>query len=325
MCFRVYGMLLADAIARFEPKLPLAVAYSGGADSSALLLACARRWPGLVTAVHVNHGLQANADFFENHCQNTCRLHNIDLVVKRVHAHPSIGQSPEEAARKARYLALDEVVRQSHQGHEDKKFQSFGLAHHADDQVETLLLALTRGAGVAGLAGMPAMWDRCGIRWFRPLLDVSSQAIRAWLNAHGHAWIDDPTNADIKYTRNRIRHQILPAIAVAAPSFREVFARSMRHCGQAKELLHDLAQLDLNEVGVPPDLKRLQALSAARKANVIRFWLNQYHHTTPSAAQLDELIRQIDVCCTRGHGIHLKVGSGYVQRFDNKLRWYNHV
>ena len=200
---------------------------------------------------------------------------------------------------------------------------SIALAQHADDQVETLLLALSRGAGVAGLAAMPAQWQRDGLDWHRPLLGVSAADIRHWLKTQAIAWVEDPTNTDPSYTRNRIRAQLLPALEQVFPQFRDTFARSSAHAAQAKQLQHDLAQLDLQSVGVPPAIQALQQLSAERQANVVRHWLLEHHHVTPTAAQLKELLRQVGARQTRGHRIHIKLGYGFAVRNGSKLGWYN--
>ena len=311
---------LEAAIAAFAPALPLAVGLSGGADSTALLLACARRWPGQVRAVHVHHGLQAAADGFEAHCVDLCARLAVPLAVQRIDARPAPGQSPEDAARQGRYAALDAALLQAPavQG-----TASVALAQHADDQVETLLLALSRGAGVAGLASMPTQWQRAGRPWYRPLLQVPGQTVRDWLQAQGEAWVEDPTNADLHYTRNRIRAQVLPVLEAAFPAFRDTFVRSAANAAQASELLDEVAVADLGQVGVPPQLAALQALTRARQANVLRHWLRSVHHTTPTAAQLAELLGQVAACTTRGHRIRIKVGSGYVVRSGPGLDWYN--
>ncbi|MDZ7863347.1 tRNA lysidine(34) synthetase TilS [Acidovorax sp.] len=308
------------AMAAFAPALPLAVGLSGGADSTALLLACARRWPGQVRAIHVHHGLQAAADGFERHCVELCARLAVPLAVQRIDARPQPGQSPEDAARQGRYAALEAALQTipAMAG-----TASVALAQHADDQVETLLLALSRGAGVAGLASMPARWERAGLPWHRPLLRVPALAVRDWLQAQGQAWVEDPTNADPHYTRNRIRAQILPVLEAAFPAFRDTFARSADNAAQASALLDEVAQADLALVGVPPQLAALQALGRARQANVLRHWLRSAHHTTPSAAQLAELLGQVQACTTRGHRIRIKVGSGFVVRSGTGLDWYN--
>ena len=306
------------ALQSFAPALPLAVGLSGGADSTALLLACARRWPGQVQAIHVHHGLQVAADGFEQHCTTLCQGLSVPLWVERLDARHAPGQSPEDAARQARYKAFEAVALASKA---QNAIKSIAIAQHADDQAETLLLALSRGAGVAGLAAMPVRWERAGLAWHRPLLQVAGADVRRWLRAQGQAWVEDPTNTDERFTRNRIRAQLLPALDMAFPSFRDTFARSASHAAQAAELLHELAQQDLALVGVPPEIKSLQGLSRARQANVLRHWLRATHHTTPAAAQLGELLDQILSCTTRGHHIRIKVGRGFVVRSGPRLDW----
>jgi tRNA(Ile)-lysidine synthase len=307
---------LDQALADFSPGLPFAVAFSGGADSTALLLACARRWPGQVRAVHIHHGLQAAADGFEAHCRALCAQWGVPLAVRRVQAHPAVGQSPEDAARQARYRALAEVVHS-----EWPEVRDMVLAQHADDQVETLLIALSRGAGLPGLASMPVHWQRQGLHWHRPCLQVPGAALREWLSVQGQSWIEDPTNADEQFTRNRLRARVLPALAEALPAFRETFARSAAHAAQAQAVLDEVAAQDLAQVGVPPSIQALQRLSRARQALVLRHWLRQHHQTTPSTAQLNELLDQLAACTTRGHRLHLKVGAGHVTRQGPGLHW----
>lgn len=311
---------LDAALRVFAPTLPLAVGLSGGADSTALLLACARRWPGQVRAIHVHHGLQAAADGFEQHCVDLCERLEVPLVVQRVDARPTPGQSPEDAARQARYKAFEAAAQV---GKAQPAIQSIALAQHADDQVEALLLALSRGAGVAGLAAMPARWERAGLVWHRPLLQVAGADVRDWLRAQGQPWVEDPTNTDERYTRNRIRAQLLPALDAAFPAFRDTFARSASHAAQASRLLDEIAQADLALVGVPPQITLLQPLSDARQTNVLRCWLRQHHGTTPTAAQMAELLGQVRACVTRGHRIHIKVGRGFVMRSGVNLHWYS--
>lgn len=307
-----------QALALFKPGLPLAIALSGGADSTALLLACARQWPGQVRAVHVHHGLQSAADGFEFHCRSLCQGLAVPLVVVRVNAHPVTGQSPEDAARIARYTALTRAVLLEPML---ANVQDLALAQHADDQVETLLLALSRGAGLPGLAGMPAAWRRDGLQWHRPFLRVAGPEVRSWLTVQGVGWVEDPTNQDSRYTRNRIRAQILPALDAAFAGWRDTFARSAAHCAIGQEALTELAQMDLEQTGVPPRITGLQTLSVARRVNVLRYWLRTYHHTTPSTAQLSALELQILACTTRGHRLHLKVGTGDVVRKGDALDW----
>lgn len=314
------GQTLVQAIQAFTPALPLAVAFSGGADSTALLLACAERWPGQIQAVHIHHGLQAAADDFAHHCKSFCTELNVSLQVVRVNAQASPGESPEDAARKARYKAFKTLAQDASA---QVAIKTIVLAQHADDQVETLLLALSRGAGLPGLACMPAHWKRDGIHYHRPLLGVRAGHIRDWLAQRGAAYVNDPTNADERFTRNRIRARLLPVLEAAFPQFRDTFARSAVHAAQAQTVLLEVAAQDLATVGTPPVIVALQNLSPARQANVLRYWLKVSHSTTPTTAQLYELQRQIGACTTRGQKIHIKVGLGFAIRQGVLLDWYN--
>ena len=291
---------------------PVAVALSGGADSTALLLAARQCWPGQVRALHVHHGLQAAGDDFERHCLELCRALDVPLDVLKVQAHPAAGQSPQDAARRARYPALARSA--AAQG-----CAMVLLGQHADDQAETVLLALGRGAGLPGLAAMPERFERDGMSFGRPLLAVPAAAMRQWLLEQGQAFVDDPSNQDEHYSRNRLRARLMPALAEVMPHFRETLARSARHAAQAQQLLDELARDDLQRIGSPPRLRDLQALSTPRQANALRHWLASAHGARPSAAQLDELLVQVAACTTRGHRIELKVASGRVIRQSSEL------
>jgi tRNA(Ile)-lysidine synthase len=314
------------------------VAYSGGADSTALLLLCARQYPGQVQAIHVHHGLQAAADDFAAHCQQFCATIGVPLRMVFAQASAAPGQSPEDAARRARYASLSAAVHELNvalpqAGTAQAAIKTIVIGQHADDQVETLLLALSRGAGLPGLSAMPVQWQRDGLKFVRPLLQVPGAHIREWLAGQGfqarhpgsanrgQGWVEDPTNAALQFTRNRIRHTLLPALQMAFPQFRETFARSAQHAAQAQALLSDLAVQDLQQIGQPPVIKALQHLSSARQANALRYWLRSVHSTTPSAAQLDELLAQVAACTTRGHQIHIKVGAGFVLRQASALHY----
>lgn len=312
--------LFDEAIASFSPALPLAIAYSGGADSSALLLACAQKWPGQVSAIHVHHGLQAAADEFELHCRHWCDRWAVPLHLRRVDAAHAPGQSPEDAARRARYAAFRAVAIMDNDLYAIK---SIAIAHHADDQVETLLLALSRGAGLPGLSAMPGQWRRDGIDYHRPLLTVPGVNVRAWLERHDIAFVEDPTNIDERYTRNRIRARLLPVLEEVFPQFRSTFARSAAHAAQAQRILDQIALEDLVALGQPPVIGNLQALTRERQANALRHWFRHVCQTTPTAAQLNELLDQVANCTTRGHQIHIKLGRGHVERRGAELHWYN--
>ena len=328
-------------------QTPVAVAYSGGADSTALLLMLARQHPGQVQAIHIHHGLQAAADDFSAHCKMFCAQLDVPLRVAHVNAAAASGQSPEDAARRARYAALsgkvleiNRALSQQNKGYD--AINNIVIAQHADDQIETLLLALSRGAGLPGLSGMPVRWHRHGvvdgvdhrIEFVRPWLGVTSLEIRAWLKAEGFAarhpgspnigqgWVEDPTNLDTQFTRNRIRHELIPALENTFPHFRQTFARSAAHAAQAQSILVQVAIEDMANTGNPPKVVALQRLSFERQANVLRHWLKTSHQASPSTAQLAELQSQISHCTDKGKQLRIKVAGGYVERKGDVLSYF---
>ena len=327
---------------------PYLVAYSGGADSTALLLKAIEAAPGQVSAVHVHHGLQDAADDFAAHCQAFCAQRGVPLTILKVDARAEAGQSPEDAARRARYAAISGYVLENfrapvHMEYAQSATESIAnaplilLAQHADDQVETLLLALSRGAGVDGLAGMAAQFERFGLRWARPFLmpehAMGAQQIRQSLREQGlqarqpgepglgQGWVEDPTNQSLDFTRNRIRAHLLPAMEKVFPHYRETFARSARNMAQASVVIAQDAIVLVATVGMPPQIKALQTLSRERQANYLRHWLKTTHQATGSAAQMNELLDQIEACTTRGHQIHIKLAQGFVRRDGLALRF----
>jgi len=295
-------------------SFPVGVAFSGGADSTALLHAAVQLWPGQVLALHVHHGLQAAADDFAIHAQNACQALRVPLHVERVDARHQSGQSPEAVARLARYAALARMAK--HEG-----LAQVLLAQHADDQVETMLLALSRGAGLAGMSGMAGRFRRHEVEFVRPILNVSAMAIRGWLETALIAHVEDPSNADEDLTRNRIRRRLMPVLELAFPQFRDTFLRSSRHASQAQEMLDEVGASDLNRVGRPPNIRAWQQLSGLRQINALRTWLRVDHGAIPSEAQLVELASQLRACITRGHGIQIKIADGWVQRDGECIRF----
>lgn len=305
----VHAQSVMNALNGFEPQLPMAVAYSGGADSMALLWACHSKWPKRVRAIHVHHGLQDAANDFALHASAFCAEMDIPFAVAKVNAKHAPGQSPEDAARIARYKALSELVNKEW----GSEVKSVALGQHADDQIETLVLALSRGAGLPGLSGMRKEWESDGIRFHRPFLSLSSKQLRACLSELGLIWIDDPSNLDESFTRNKIRAKVLPALIECFPEFGTTLSRSTQHIAQGQTILEEVAHNDLDVVGNPPQIKQLQNLSQARLGNVLRHWL-KLEACTPSAAQLQELLNQVNACRTKGHQIHIKVGDKMIER-----------
>jgi len=224
-----------------------AVALSGGVDSVVLLHLLKDRG---VRAVHVHHGLSPNADAWAQFCRKLCRQWQVPLAIRRVRV-AKAGEGPEAAARAARYAAFKKA----------KEEQIF-LAHHLDDQAETVLMNLLRGAGLAGARGMPAA-SRLDGKWLlRPLLDVSRDAILAHAKAHALEWVDDESNADEALTRNFVRRRLGPLIATRFPRWRESLARAARHISGAELDARALLREFLAEQGLraPSEAKLVEML-----------------------------------------------------------------
>ncbi len=264
------------------------LAYSGGLDSHVLLHALhalMARQPGLTLgAVHVHHGLHAAADQWAAHCMAVCAALDIPCRVLHVQARPAVGESPEDAARRARYQALQGVVGAG---------ECLLTAHHQDDQAETLLLQLLRGSGVAGLAGMPACAAFGAGLLARPLLTHNRAELRDYAEHHGLRWVEDDSNAETGFDRNYLRHEILPRLRARWPAVAAALTRSAGHCAAATDLLQTLATQDLAGLrGPTPDtlaIDRLQTLEVARQDNALRAWLRELDLPTPSTAHLRQV------------------------------------
>ena len=255
------------------------VALSGGLDSTVLLhllvqLRNTHTLPKL-TAVHVHHGLQAAADAWPAHCQALCDELNVPLRVERVQVQR--GASLEQAARDARYQALVSLL-----GEQEVVF----TGQHRDDQAETLLFRLLRGAGVSGLAAM-ARQRRLGLGHLcRPLLDVPRAELEVYARAHALSWVEDPSNAQTDFSRNYLRHEIFPKLTARWPQAAATLTRSAAHCAEAQSLLNELAMQDLQKAGTATafewlglpslELASVAALSPARQRNALRHWLADF-------------------------------------------------
>ncbi|SDH47934.1 tRNA(Ile)-lysidine synthase [Pseudomonas flavescens] len=255
------------------------VAFSGGLDSTVLLhvLAVAARSHALppISAIHVHHGLQVAADAWPLHCQRLCDELGVPLHVEHVQVAP--GASLERAARDARYAAFSALLNPR---------EVLLFAQHQDDQAETVLYRLLRGAGVRGLAAMAASRALAAGHVVRPLLDVPRSDLRAHAEVHELCWVEDPSNADSGPARNFLRLEILPRLQRRWPSASQVVARAAQHQAEALALLEELAEIDLQRarassgfdwLDIPClDLQALRELSDARQRNLLRHWLADF-------------------------------------------------
>ena len=266
------------------PRPHVAVAFSGGIDSTVLadMLARQRRKFASLRLMHVDHGLQAASADWSQHCARFARSMRLPFVSLKARISRQSGASPEAAARDARYAQL---------AHALKPGEVLVTAQHRDDQVETLLLQLFRGAGVPGLAAMPPIADFGPGRIARPLLEVSRAEIEQYAQRRRLNWIEDPTNALVRFDRNFLRHRVLPGIRARWKGVDEAVARSARHMAEAAGLLEAVARSDLDACadGAGLNVAALRALPAPRRRNALRAFILRAGLEAPSAAKLREM------------------------------------
>lgn len=249
-------------------RADIAVAASGGRDSTALLHATLRAARPLgirVHALHVHHGLQAPADAWAAQVRAQCRRWGAAFHLTRLAGRPAPAESVEAWARRERYAALATMARAA-------GCDAVLLAHHRRDQAETVLLQLMRGAGARGLAAMPAAVQRDGIAWLRPWRDHPRAAIEAYVQRHRLAWVDDASNEDPRFARNRLRRQVWPVLDAAFPGAEAALAGAAQRAADEAQALRELAEADAAVVGSQGTLVKglWLALSPARRLLVLR-------------------------------------------------------
>ncbi len=262
-------------------------AFSGGLDSTVLLHALAQgRVKKNLAAVHVHHGLQAGADEWARHCERICAALGVELRVSRVHVQDS-GQGVEAAAREVRYAALHGAMQAG---------DVLATAHHRDDQAETVLLRLLRGTGPAGLAAIrPLTAFAPGWLW-RPLLDAPRTRLEAYARRHALEWIEDPSNQSSRYSRSFLRAEILPRLQARWPAASGNLARAAELAAETSDLLRELAVTDLGELAEPSGplpIGPLQELSASRRRNLVRHWVESQGLPLPFHDTLLHLDREV--------------------------------
>ncbi len=278
---------------RAPPIISLWLAYSGGLDSSVLLSLLAQLAPSLgiaVTALHVDHGLSARAGDWRAHCESVCRQLGVAFESHAVTVN-SRGQGLEDAARRARYRVFEQCLPEG------------GLlltGHHLNDQAETLLLRLMRGAGPKGLAAMPVSRPLGRGHLLRPLLDIPRQQLRDCAETSQLDWIDDDSNAELDFSRNYLRHKVMPLLEQRWPDFSERWQQTAQLCRQTEQLADQWAEQDLaladeqpERLGFSLSLPLLMSLSDARQTQLWRYWLSLRGADTPSRRQLQQLQQQL--------------------------------
>ena len=300
----------------------VAVAYSAGRDSTALLHATWRAAQSQgdldVLALHVHHGLSPHADAWLEHAQHQCKVWAeqgapLRLQFVRLQGRPAAGESVEAWARSERYRCLAEMARA-------EGVDTILLAHHQQDQAETFLLQALRGAGVAGSAAMPWQVMRGGLHWMRPWLQHPRSRIEAYVAQHKLRYVDDDSNADPRFSRNRLRLQVWPSLEKAFPQAQASLARAAAWAQEAQEALSELAAQDLLSIKATPQGLPIAAwsqLSPARRSNALRAWLSQQPGLLWSSSLVQRLMHELD----RPGPATWTVVTGKLRRYRGRLSW----
>ena len=304
-----------------EPNSSIYLAFSGGLDSHVLLHALsglAESYPFSLQAIHVNHLLQSESTNWANYCQSVCDGLGVALTIKTVEVSTKQGEGLEAAARDARYAAIAEVLPES------------GLcmtAQHMNDQSETLLLQLMRGAGVHGLASMPVKRALASGKLLRPLLSFTRDDLHAYAIKHELNWLEDPSNQDQRFDRNFLRNEILPALRERWPGMDKSLSRSARHAASAATMLDEMGRADLIHCQAasnhffPPDIASLRAdllreLPAVHQLNALRCWVRINGLNVPGDERLQSFIKLLSESPEKGA---VAWQQGAFRLYDNML------
>ncbi|MDE2148873.1 MAG: tRNA lysidine(34) synthetase TilS [Gammaproteobacteria bacterium] len=305
---------LAQLFQRLPPPLGgrLLVAFSGGLDSTVLLHALVAAGVAEVRAAHVHHGLQPQAESWAAHCTAFCADLGVPCAPLRVHIDARDPAGPEGAARRQRYAALRGLLAPG---------EVLVTAHHRDDQAETVLLRLLRGAGPDGLAGIGSVSEFAPGWLWRPLLDCSREELRVYAESHRLRWIEDPHNGDLRYTRVWLRRRIMPLLAERFPCVDAALARGARHCGDQQHALQLLLAERLQTVIDEHAVLNLQAFAAqplALRPWLLRAWFKLHGQPAPNAATLARI--QAEMIGARADAQpRLRVGGYELRRYRQRL------
>ncbi len=293
---------------------PLLVAFSGGLDSTVLLHALSQLSRPALRAVHINHGLQPQAQAWSDLAVQKASEYGVVCEVLRVTVRKQ-GQGWEAAARTARYEALASCLRPS---------EVLIVAHHANDQAETVLLQLLRGAGLSGAGGMVPIKPFGGGRLARPLLDISREALAQYAASEGLGFVTDGSNADLRFARNYIRHAVWPLIAARWPKAQAALARGARLGHEAHELLQSYLALDVKrctDVSGALLLSEFCALDPAAQAFVLRAWIQEHKGRPPSESSCHTILAALRIIPRSRQQVLRLPGGGVLRRYRDRAFW----
>lgn len=296
---------------------PYCVAYSGGMDSHVLLhalFALHKDNPEYsFRAVHINHDLNPRSDSWEAHCKEVCKALKISFTAKKIEVLLKPGESLESVARTLRYQALREVL---------KPDECLLTGHTMNDQTETLLLQLLRGAGVKGLASMPLKKKWGGRYFLRPLLSFDRDELQHYATQNGLQWIEDTTNLELRFNRNYLRHEVVPVLQERWPELVITTSRSAQLCAEAADLLDELADRDLKRVQHKQTntliMDPLLKLSVSRQRNLLRRWIHRNGFRMPSAKHIEHIQKDVLLASAKANPVFNWSGAE-IRRYQRQL------
>ena len=308
-------------IAEFQSQLKqishtrFLIAFSGGLDSGALISLFAKqreKQPHLqLRAIHIHHGLSANADNWVAHCVQICEQLNIPLIIENVKVNKA--QGIEAGAREARYQAISTHLQED---------EILVTAHHLQDQTETFFLALKRGSGIQGLGAMQMKSAVYNLPVFRPLLNISRQQLEAYVRAENLPWVEDESNEDNRYERNFLRNQILPQLRNRWAHFDQAVQRSAQHCFEQQQLINELLTDEFSQIYQKTDrtldVTAFAQTSELKQRALIRLWLAELNLPMPSLIQLDQLIQDV-IYARQDANPQFKLDHKIIRRYRHKL------
>ena len=285
---------LRELLAEIRSSQRINIAYSGGIDSTVLLHAVCQLMgasKNILHAIHINHQLHADAQSWQRHCQQQCEKLNVTLTSVEVDVAPHRASGIEGAARHARYQVFADLLEED---------DVLLMAHHADDQIETVMLQLFRGTGLHGLAGCAPSRPLGRGHLIRPLIDIPRQEIERYANKNNLHWLNDPSNESLIHDRNFLRHEVMPLLHSRWQGLREIIGRTSQWQNESIQILESIAKEDAGESSVSSmlPLKRISLLNNARLKNILRWWIRSNGYLVPSAEVQQRIIE--DVIHSRG-------------------------
>ncbi len=285
---------LRELLAEIRSSQRINIAYSGGIDSTVLLHAVCElsgASQNILRAIHINHQIHADAQSWQRHCQQQCDKLNVTFTSVEVDVAPHRASGIEGAARHARYKAFADLLEED---------DVLLMAHHADDQIETIMLQLFRGTGLHGLAGCAPSRQLGRGHLIRPLIDIPRQEIERYANENNLNWLNDPSNESLIHDRNYLRHEVMPLLHSRWQGLREIIGRTSQWQTESIQILESIAKEDVGESSVSSmlPLKRISLLNNARVKNILRWWIRSNGYLVPSAEVQQRIIE--DVIHSRG-------------------------